>query len=78
MSLRVRMMNGRYIKLRNRKLVNDRLDNIQGSGLIHNNAVRMLDSASRRPNIRDPLMEPIRHNLNIGKRVGKKNIKLVF
>ncbi len=77
MSLTVRMMNGKYLKLRNRKLPSDRLD-IQGSGLIHNNAVRMLDSASRRPNIRDPLMEPIRHNLNIGKRVGKKNIKLVF
>ena len=77
MSLTVRMMNGKYLKLQNRKLPSDRLD-IQGSGLIHNNAVRMLDSASRRPNIRDPLMEPIRHNLNIGKRVGKKNIKLVF
>jgi len=74
MSLRVRLMNDRYVKLRNGKFASNRL-NIRGSGLIHNNAVRMLDSANQHANMR---VEPIRHNLNIGKRAGKKNIKLVF
>ena len=72
--MRVRM-NGKYVKLSNKKLQRDRLNRVKGSGLIHNNVVRSTDPVSDQ---RGHIMEPVKHNLKIGKRLSKKNIKLVF